>query len=324
MFPDQHLEPVTPPGRGSKDGLWAGTEDDPRLGSLVSFGSRPNPDSVLAIIGFPVDEGVRRNGGRVGSAEAPGSIREVFYRMTPDPRRADFSDLARRTVDLGDLKTTGTLSEMQQRLGEVAAALLETGVTPIILGGGHETSYGHFLGYAASSRRVSIVNFDAHVDVRPLVEEGGHSGSPFRQAIEHDSGACLSYRVAGVQPSWNARGHIEYVVGHGGRILWADEVASMHSLESLYIAGKPQEQIMVTIDMDVADGAFAPGVSAPATLGLTPDLLRSAAWLAGSTPSVGSIDVVEVNPAFDVDGRTVRLAATLLWTFISGFAARVT
>src|ERR1700692_1787815 len=63
--------------------------DDPRLGEIVEFwrgdAAALRPGRAV-LIGFPQDEGVRRNGGRIGAAEAPGEIRGWLYRLTPgDP-----------------------------------------------------------------------------------------------------------------------------------------------------------------------------------------------------------------------------------------------
>src|SRR4051812_32992347 len=81
--------------------------DDPRLGRLL--GTATTPDTARAVIvGFPVDEGVRRNGGRVGAAQAPTAIRQALYRLTPDPEsHTEFVQLLGRTIDLGDLVPTG-------------------------------------------------------------------------------------------------------------------------------------------------------------------------------------------------------------------------
>lgn len=316
QLPDTLIETDRPAG-GNRD-------DDPRLGSMICFDYREVAEPVLAIVGFPVDEGVRRNGGRPGAAASPAHIRSALYQMTPDATASkQFDWVARRTVDVGDVDSDGDLAELQHRLGEVVASLLNSGVTPIVIGGGHESSFGHFLGYALRRQNVEIVNLDAHLDVRPLVAEGGHSGSPFRQAIEHESRSCASYTVAGAQPGRNARAHVDYLSQRGGKIVWAEDLAKIGSLEGLFVPKRPDSGIMLTIDMDVVDAAFAPGVSAPTIGGVSPDFVRMAALMAGSLTSVTSIDVVELNSRLDVDGRTARLAALLVWSFMKGFARRI-
>ena len=52
----------------------------------------------------------------------------------------------------------------------------------IVIGGGHETAWGHFQGLAHPNKDIAILNFDAHFDLRPLINgQLGSSGTPFRQ-----------------------------------------------------------------------------------------------------------------------------------------------
>jgi formiminoglutamase len=67
----------------------------------------------------------------------------------------------------------------------------------------------------------------------------------------------------------------------------------------------------------------APGVSAPAAGGLSQDLWLHAAYRAGRSPKVASIDVVELNPNVDVDDRTVRLAALPVMEILRGLTDRL-
>jgi formiminoglutamase len=330
--------------------LRAPADDDPRVGDVMGRALEGDAWPAVAIIGFPCDEGVRRNGGRVGAAQAPDRIRHWFYRLTPgfypltrdrDPR---LQALLARAHDFGNLQIDADLEAAQARLGEAVAACLAHDTLPIVLGGGHETAYGHFLGYATGQRTVSILNWDAHVDVRPLIDGRGHSGSPFRQALEHPSGFCRSYAVAGLLPHAAATAHVDYLEGHGGQMIWrheldAERVADLYrkplverrrrDVERLAPgivrepgAGSRELDLLVSFDIDAVDQAFAPGVSAPATGGLTPDLWLAAARGAGRSPWVRSIDIVEVNPSLDRDDQTARLAALTIWSWLLGVADR--
>ena len=82
------------------------------------------------------------------------------------------------------------------------------------------------------------------------------------------------------------------------------------------------ERLMVTFDMDAVDQAFAPGVSAPCVNGLHHDLWLTAAYLAGRNEQVSSFDLSEVNPSFDRDGQTAKLAALTIWQFLLGLSQR--
>lgn len=294
--------------------------DDLRIGQLLGRRLEGAEQARIAIIGYPSDEGVSRNGGRSGAAAAPDAIRKALFKLTPDPRQYDaFVDLVEHTLDVGNVVLDEDLEEDQEQLGSIVASYLAQGTTPIIIGGGHETSYGHFLGYVDAGKAVSILNWDAHPDVRPLKDGQGHSGSPFRQAILHPFKNCLSYTVAGLLPHSVARAHLNFVVMHDGSYVWRKNI-TRERIDQLY--RRTPEALMVSFDIDAVDQAFAPGVSAPATGGLSSELWLYAAYQAGRQPRVSSMDIVECNPAVDRDDQTARLAALTIWWFLKGFAER--
>lgn len=311
-LPEGHLVPPSFAWRAS-------SADDPRLGDLIAR-TTDGDDVAAMIVGFPVDEGVRRNGGRPGAADGPDAIRPYLYKMTPAANDFDrHVATLERLVDLGNVDVTDDLERDQEALGEVVAWILDRGAIPIILGGGHETAYGHYLGYASRGVSPCIINWDAHADVRPLKNKQAHSGSPFRQAIEHPAHPCSQYFVAGLQPSSVSRDHLHFVEAHAGRSWFVDEI-DPEQIDFIY--SLVEAPAMVTMDLDAVDQASAPGVSAPAVNGISPRHWLLAARRAGASPAVSSFDLSELNPRFDVDGRTVRLAARTVWEFVRALAER--
>lgn len=307
-------------GAGSEGGS-SSTSSDLRLASFRATSEESVTKGSIVIIGFPSDEGVRRNGGRIGAAEGPAAIREHLYKLTPDAFAYDqHVAVLERLVDLGDVQVDGDLEADQQRLGEAIARVLDCGAIAIILGGGHETAFGHYLGYASRGRSASIINIDAHADVRPLKDDKAHSGSPFRQAIEHPEHPSPRYLVAGLQPSSVSRDHLHYVDVHAGRAWLRNEVDEASLRQIFDLAEAPA---MATFDLDAVDQSAAPGVSAPAVDGLDVRTWLRAARLAGETRAITSFDVSELNPRFDVDGCTARLAARTVWEITRGLAQRL-
>lgn len=304
--------------------------DDPRLGECVTFWRQGIPDlwpGRPVLVGFPQDEGVRRNSGRTGAADAPAAIRHPFYRLTPWDAVHNSDLAALRLLDLGDVRGGGDLEDSQQALAEVIAAVLTASAVPIVLGGGHETAYGHFLGYFRAGRQVAILNLDAHLDVRPSIDGRGHSGSSFRQALEHPTQPLAGdrYVVLGAQPHSVSREHQLYVRSKGGVIHWAEETHDR--LEAIFRAecqrlASSSGSVYVTLDSDVACQADVPGVSAPNPLGLSGLSVALCASAAGSSPAVSSFDLVEINPSFDRDGQSARWAAGVIWHFLSGLSRR--
>ena len=298
----------------------ATTSTDPRVGHLLGTKLGGGVTPRLVLLGFPSDEGVHRNGGRVGAAGAPDEIRRMLYRLTPDAERhEEFVDLLEHTLDLGNLGISDDVEQDQDLLAEVIAPHLDTGTFLIILGGGQETSMGHFLGYVRSDQSVGIVNWDAHPDVRELRDGLGHSGSPFRQAILHPSGLCRQLVAAGLLPQSVARAHLEFVAAHGGRFVWRRDLSHAR-VDEIY--GALEGPAFVSFDLDAVDQAAAPGVSAPAVGGIPPELWFHAAYRTGRTRTVSSCDIVEMNPVYDRDFAAARLAAVTVWYVMKGLVER--
>ncbi|MGM0545578.1 MAG: formimidoylglutamase [Bacteroidota bacterium] len=296
-------------------------ENDPRIGQLLGASLNKDDTPRVVLIGFPSDKGVAINGGRTGAADAPKTIRKELYKLTPNPENYKvFVDLIGATKDIGDLKIQYEVEKDQQHLAQVVAGYVEQGTVPIILGGGHETAFGHFLGYTEAGLKTAIFNLDAHTDVRPLKEGKAHSGSPFRQAIEHDSECAEMYLVAGLQPHSVARAHLQYIKESGGEYLLRDET-NITSISGLFHQHESQ-RLMVTFDMDAVDQSQAPGVSAPCGNGLPADLWLTVAYLAGRNEQVTSFDLSEVNPRHDHDNQTAKLAALTIWNFLLGLSQR--
>ena len=196
---------------------------------------------------------------------------------------------------------------------------LRLGRFVIILGGGHETSFGHFLGYVNARLQVDILNWDAHADVRPLRDRLAHSGSPFRQALEHSSGALRRYSVAGLQPHAVAAAHLD-LVRKRGRAVFRDEVTPTVMRELYAQLGNPVVRLL-------RHGRGGPGLRARRERAVhrrlhSGGMARVCPRQAAGRPTVRSVDLAEFNPVYDRDGQTGRLAALTIWHVLRGFAAR--
>ena len=104
--------------------------EDPRVGHLLGRAVLAGEAPRAVLVGFPTDEGVRRNGGRPGSASAPAELRRWLHRLTPDARDGHrFVSLLEHTADLGDVVLTGNLDADQSSLGEVVSGQLKLGAS---------------------------------------------------------------------------------------------------------------------------------------------------------------------------------------------------
>src|SRR5262249_43525305 len=155
-----------------------------------------------------------------------------------------------------------------------------------------------YLGHVRAEQSVGILNLDAHLDVRPSLEGLGHSGSPFRQALEYSPRPLpgAAYACLGAQPFVVSAEHLCHVRQRGGVVAWRDEVdgcldgqvrAQIERLHRLCGA------VHLSIDADVAAAADVPGVSAPNPTGLAGAEVARAALAAGRAEGVTSLELVE-------------------------------
>jgi formimidoylglutamase len=305
--------------------------DDPRLGELIEFW-RGNDDAIRpgrpVVIGFPCDIGVQRNLGRPGAAHAPAAVRLALYRLTAWDGLDDVNLTDNPPLDLGDVRVGTDLVAAQDSLAQVVAGVVRRGAVPIVVGGGHETALGVYLGQASSGRSVRVVNLDAHLDVRPTVDGQGTSGTAFRQMLEHPAHPLPGrhYACLGAMTGSVARAHWLWVREKGGVVRWADEVRGRLADEwdrevARLSADLP---IQLSLDADVVRQADVPGVSAPNAGGLSGHEVLVVLRKAGAAANVASLEVVEVNPSLDRDGQSVRWAAQAIWSFLAGLARRPT
>ena len=291
---------------------------DPRLSDFINKETNRHPR--VRIIGFPSDRGVIINGGRPGASKAPALIFEHLIKLTPHPDHFDVHQkLLRATTGIDNINCSGQVEKDQVSLGKVVSDSIKSDSIPLIIGGGHETSFGHFLGYADLNKPVHILNIDAHTDVRELKNGKAHSGSPFRQAIEHKSKLCKSYNVFGLNPASVSHAHFNFVRSQGTAI--HDDELSLEYIRTWLHSNKP-ENLMITMDMDAVQQSDAPGVSAANASGITKHIWLDLAFELGRSSFVTSFDLCEVNPDFDRDNQTTKLAALTIWWFLLGVALR--
>ena len=190
----------------------------------------------------------------------------------------------------------------------------------IVLGGGHETSFGHFQGYASRDARVGILNWDAHPDVRELQDGLGHAGLgvPAGDPRSLRAPAASSSRRGCCRTWWRAS-HLEFLAAHGARFVWRRDLSPAR-IDEIY--GSLEGPSFVSFDIDAVDQAEAPGASSPSVGGIPVDLWLHAAYRAGRTRAVRSCDVVEMNPVYDRDNAAARLAAATVWHVLKGLVER--
>lgn len=299
---------------------------DPRMGDLVahdaSGGSR---DARVALIGVPQDIGVERNGGRVGAAAAPDAIRRWLYRLTPYDVETSRSIPPGFLVDLGNVRCDGELEDIHARLRDVVETVCAAGLVPVVLGGGHDITYATISGAVGATGPVGAINLDAHLDVRPPAPQR-NSGTPFRMLIDEGKLVAEAFIEYGIQSFANSASHAQWLVEQGGRIITLEEIRARGFgkmfATAWQIATSNAERIYGSLDIDGVRASDAPGVSAAMPDGFSAEELYAAARALGRRTATVGLDVVEVNPTYDRDGITAKLAAHAVMRFVAGVAER--
>lgn len=297
--------------------IWSGRLDDEdgelglRWHQVVKTGIfselSANSDEKIALLGFCSDEGVRRNKGRIGAKEAPDQIRKALANLPFDKEKQ------KKIFDFGDILLENDDLEAARKLQiECVSDLLKHHYLPIVLGGGHETALGNYLGLTQKFEKIGIINIDAHFDLRIPVENST-SGTPFFEMAHFcaEIGREFHYFTIGIQENGNTQALFKRANELNTEIIRADEVHIdlNHVLRRIEDFAKEFDAIYLSLDLDVLDGAFAPGVSAPSVNGLTPFQVKSIIQKVVKTKKLKLFDVVELNPNFDQDNRTAKLAA---------------
>lgn len=265
--------------------------------------------NTLALLGFCSDEGIRRNEGRTGAKSGPMALREQLAKLPcQNPKRL---------LDLGNIVCDDDLETAQAQLARAVSYSHRQGCKTLILGGGHETAWGHYCGLAEHYPNLAIINFDAHFDLRPLPRPGyGTSGTPFwqiHQDCEHKQ-RPFDYCCLGIQEHANTRSLFACADTFQVPYLTAERIneTSLTQQKAFLDAFlRHKDFIYLSICMDVFAESHAPGVSAPQALGLTPWQALPLLKYLMQTGKVVSTDIVELSPPLDHMGKTARLAATL-------------
>ncbi|HEX8375675.1 MAG TPA: formimidoylglutamase [Geminicoccaceae bacterium] len=294
---------------------------DPRAATLLRPSAGALREDETVILGLPYDGGIpTRPGARFG----PKAIREALAAFgTWDGER----DAAPAT-DLGDLALPTTDGrEAHRRIEEAARTVFAAGARAVFLGGDHGCTGSVIRGLAAArpGLRLGVITLDAHLDVREYADEASlSSGTPFRRALETEILSGERVAMVGIRRFANSRHYLDWAAGERIHLLSVDHLSRegvfATATAALDAATRDADALYLSIDMDAADAAFAPGVSASGIGGLTArEMIELVAAIAIHPKLIGA-DVMELSPPYDQDARTAKLAARLLLELLAGRA----
>lgn len=265
------------------------------------------------IIGCPQDIGVARNHGRTGAAHAPAAIRQFLYKLKPA-----FDSGEVLLVDLGDIGTTGGLEDIHDRQEAVVTELVKMGKTVISLGGGNDISFPDASGVHASHPDFVAINLDAHLDMRK--NEIRHSGTPYRNLIDTEKLLPEHFYEIGITTWANSPRYLADARDMGVNITTLQDIEDIGynaCFKNIFrqIEDRP---LFAGLDMDCVRASDAPGVSASSPVGLSAQAVLDFADRCRQHGQTKVFEVSEVNPEYDIDGRTAKLAALVVYAFIYG------
>lgn len=297
-------------------------------------------DQRIGLVGFACDQGVRRNQGRVGARAAPPLIRQAFSALPviAELQQRFDGQLSTLLGDAGDIHchdnddfAERSLEQAQLTYADKVSHIIQQGGLPVGLGGGHAIAYGSFLGLwqalqqadATSNNdaplRIGIINFDAHLDIRQ--SDVATSGTPFHQIAEHleAQDQPFHYCCIGVSRFSNTAALFDRAEQLGVHII-SDEDCTNKKWKKLAAQIETfindVDVIYLTIDMDCLPASVVPGVSAPAAYGINLAFVERAVKRIMASGKVKMADIAEINPTFDIDARSCKVAARLLATII--------
>jgi formiminoglutamase len=180
---------------------------------------------------------------------------------------------------------------------------------------------------AKPSEKIGILQFDTHFDLRDMSDNGPSNGTPMRNLIESGVVEGSNMYNIGLHGFFNARDLKQYADDKGVNYF------TLRTARKKGIAATVQQclvelllkvdTIYVTVDMDVLDIAYAPGVPASTPGGMTTEELLEGVLTAAKHPKVKAMDIVCLDPVKDTLVQpTVKLGTHVFLTFLTGVMLR--
>lgn len=274
----------------------------------------------VAIIGVPFDSGTSyRSGARFG----PRALRAsslMLWGYNPVLEVAPLDHL--RVVDYGDVDVIPVdIEATMDRITDEVRKVLLAGATAVTMGGDHSISLPLLRAHAGRFGPLAVVHFDSHPDTwnEEFGKEFPYShGTPFRRALEGKLIDPAAYIQVGIRGPLGGADDYTQATRLGAEMITIGKAfdrgipAVVEHLQKR-LSGR---KVYVSLDIDAADPAYAPGTGTPEVGGFTSyQLLQLVRGLQGL--DLVGFDLVEVNPAYDHGEITSLLGANLMFEFLS-------
>lgn len=291
--------------------MWTGRLDseeseDLRLWQKIRLSKNDTFKNAVVFTGYNTDDGVLRNLGREGASKGSNAIRKACASL---PYMNYFGDL----YDTGNIDIY-KLEEAQKELAKRTNNIIKSGSFPINLGGGHDIAFGTYSGIRTvyPNKKIGIINFDAHLDMRPY-DKKISSGTMFKQILDKD--ANVDYMIIGYQEMGNTL-RLRNIANEKKVIISKITESTLETNKKLSEFLKNCDIVYTTFCMDVFDITEAPGVSAPTSIGLEKRIAIEFFEKIIDSNKLIALDFAEINPIYDQDNRTARLASNFIYKFL--------
>ena len=268
----------------------------------------PNTDSkpIASIFGVPFDS---THSYKPGCRFGPDVIRDAFNNI--EIFESDFGvDLETVNIqDLGNIQHTVVATEMLDMVEKTTKELQKNNNQLIILGGEHLLTYGTYMSFP---KETGYVVFDAHYDLRDVFADIKLSHAAYLRLIVEKRG---SENIIDVGARAFVKEELQFLKEHNIKTITDKQIRDGEGPKLLNKATENFDSIYTSIDLDVLDPAFAPGIGNPEAVGITSRELYDMI-ISLKDRNIISYDIVELNPSFD-NGSTASLAAKMVSTIIA-------
>jgi len=265
-----------------------------------------NSESVATIFGVPFDS---THSYKPGCRFGPDAIRDAFNNIEIFQPEFGVDLEAEAISDLGNTKHTVVAAEMLQMVKDVTSELKKQDKQIIILGGEHLITLGSFTCFPKDT---GYVVFDAHYDLRDQYADIKLSHAAYLRRIVEERG---SDNIVHVGARAFVKEELAFLKEHNIATVSDKEIRNCNGPKLLKDITSTFDRVYLSVDLDVLDPAFAPGVGNPEAVGISSRELYDMITMLQNKKIVAA-DVVELNPTYD-NGSTAAMAAKMIATIIA-------
>tara|TARA_B110000444_G_scaffold228973_1_gene235106 strand:+ start:500 stop:1660 length:1161 start_codon:yes stop_codon:yes gene_type:complete len=287
----------------SKD-IWGVTQ----IGRLINFHTEISFPEVkfaeIAIFNVPEYEGSKN---KLSSNDC--QIRASFYQL--------HKDKIPRLVDLGTIKLMPSRKESFKLIQDVCTALLDDGVIPVIIGGGHDISYAIYKAYSSLDKHITLTSVDNSFDIG-MEEDSLSSHSHLGKILSHKPSHLFHYVNLGYQSYFVSPLASQMLLSMNFDIVrLGDLKANFYQVEPVM-----RNTDFLSFDISVIQGAYAQANVYSSPNGLIGEEACSLMRYAGLSDKLTAVGLFEYNQLLDENNKTAQLIAQMLWYFIDGYKKR--